>query len=74
LALGWAEFLGIVESGRKASAFEDDGGGDDRAGERAAPGFVKTGDQAGAEPSRSPLETVGRLGRQVEECRRIGSC
>ncbi len=40
----WREFFGIVEAIGDRACFEDDGSGDDRSGERAAPDFIDASD------------------------------
>jgi hypothetical protein len=51
LPAGGRELLGVGQAGERAGGlgeeeilFEDDGGGDHGAGERAAPGFIHAGD------------------------------
>src|SRR5260221_10278124 len=51
------KFLGIVEADNAALGIEDDGGGNDRAEESAAAGFVNAGDARPAEFARGSLKT-----------------
>ena len=54
-----SKFLRIVEADNAALGIENDRGGDDRAKERAAAGFIETGDAHPAKLSRRSLETGG---------------
>lgn len=51
------KFFRVIETNNAAFGIKDHGGGDDRAKERAAAGFVETGDAHPAELSRRSLET-----------------
>ena len=51
------KFLGIVEADNAAPGIENDGGGNDRAKESAATGFVDAGDARPAEFARGSLKT-----------------
>lgn len=46
IALFFAQFLGVVETGYRPGGIEDHRGGDHRPGQRSAPGFVDTTDEA----------------------------
>src|SRR5262249_32450022 len=54
------EFLGIVEPARHARGVEDDGGGNDRTGERSPTRFVAAGDRPYPAFHRGALATEGR--------------
>jgi len=51
------EFLRIVEAHDASPGIEDDRGGNDRAEQRATPGFIESGDAGPAKFARRSLET-----------------
>ena len=51
------ELFGVVQADDSALRIENDGGSDDRAEERAAAGFIDSGDARPAELARRPLKT-----------------
>jgi len=53
----WREFFRIIETDDAAFGIENDRGGDDGAEERAASGFIKTGDAHPTKLTRLSLET-----------------
>ena len=59
-ALDIGEELGVVQSGQRESAREDDGGGGNGAGQRPAPGLIEAGDPPVPATTRLCFEEVGR--------------